>query len=117
VVVACFFPDGVLEARYLNNAVPANPTPSLTLNLTQDLKLHPGSRIVGPWLDVINVRNLIIDRSATVTSQGLGDDNVEGGIDSKTSGASGAGHGGSGGEGHNQVRWFSDGMTLTMSYQ
>jgi len=50
------------------------------------------------------VRDVTIDRSATVTSQGLGDDNVKGGIDYKSSGASGAGHGGSGGEGHENVR-------------
>ena len=50
------------------------------------------------------MRDVTIGRSATVTSQGLGDDNVKGGIDYKSSGASGAGHGGSGGEGHENVR-------------
>lgn len=89
-----------------NNEIPPNPSPSLTLSLTENLNLHPGSVLSAHWLNVSKARSVIIDRSAKINGVGLGDDNIGGGIDFKDSGASGGGHGGSGGSGHKQVLVF-----------
>lgn len=98
------FVDGILDTTYYNKLVPPNPYPSLQLRLSGELKLHPGAKLYTNWLEVVDSDRITIDNSALISARGLGEDNIGGGIDYASGGASGAGHGGSGGQGHKQVR-------------